>query len=102
MNKYAILKISGNQILVEEKKEYLIPKTSKDVKPDVLLASDGTKIFVGQPLLNNVVVKYEIDDQIIKGKKLDIFKYKSKSRYRKKMGFRSMNSRLKIDSISFK
>lgn len=65
---------------------------------EVLLVADGEKVTVGQPTLAGAKVKTTIVDQI-RDKKIIIFKYKSKVRYRRKNGHRQPHTRLAIKEI---
>ena len=71
----------------------------KEPKVEVLLTVDNDKVKIGQPVLpkSKVVVKVLSEE---KGKKINILKYKAKSRYRKHLGFRPQYSRLLIKSIT--
>lgn len=96
--KYAIIKIAGKQYKISEGKKILVDKLN-DEKLDVLFVRDGDKVFIGKPYLSKASVKFD-KDEVVKGKKIDILKYKSKSRYRKHMGFRPKYTPLTIKSIS--
>ena len=64
----------------------------------VLMFSDGENVNIGRPVLDNVAVKGHIVDQG-KGKKIVVFKYKKRKRYRRKLGHRQQYTEIKIDSI---
>lgn len=100
--KYAVIKIKGKQYKVKEGDEILIGKLEKEEKPqtDVLLMVDGQDVKIGKPLLQDVNVKLKILKQEEKGKKLHVYKFKAKSRYRKKQGFRQVNTRVLVENIS--
>lgn len=65
----------------------------------VLLIADGDRLTVGKPIIQGakVVATSQGED---KGKKIIVFKYKSKVRYSKKTGHRQLYTRLTIDKIS--
>ncbi len=65
----------------------------------VLFIADGDKVTVGTPTIDGakVVATSQGDG---KGKKIIIFKYKPKVRYRKKTGHRQLYTRLVIDRIA--
>ena len=65
---------------------------------EVLLVVDGEKTEVGQPMLDGAKVKATIVGQG-RDKKVTIFKYKSKTRYRRKRGHRQAHTRLAINEI---
>ena len=95
---YAVIRIKGRQFKVTEGEEILIDKLS-DKKPvaEVLLVSNG-KVKVGKPEVKGAKVTLKVlEDE--KGEKLQVTTYKSKSRYRKKKGFRHQYTRIKVDKI---
>lgn len=98
--KYAVVKIKGHQYRISEKDEILVDKI-KDKKPEieVLLFVDGEKISVGKPLLKDIKVQVKVLGEE-KGDKIDIVKYKAKSRYRRHIGFRPVFSKILIVKIS--
>jgi len=65
----------------------------------VLFIADGDNVTVGTPTIDGakVVATSQGDG---KGKKIIVFKYKSKVRYRKKTGHRQLYTRLVIDRIA--
>jgi large subunit ribosomal protein L21 len=102
--KYAIIAISGTQIKVTENQIITVDKMDLAEKKtgtitDVLLTADDDKITVGQPLVKDAAVEYEVVKNY-QGDKLKVFKYKSKSRYRKTQGFRAQQTDLKITKIT--
>jgi large subunit ribosomal protein L21 len=99
--KYAVIKVTGKQYKVSEGEEILVDKITSE-KPEiaVLLISDEGKVAVGKPIVAKAEVKIKVLKDVEKGKKLDVYKYKSKSRYRKHVGFRPLYTRLLIEKIS--
>ena len=65
----------------------------------VLLVADGDKVRVGTPLIEGAKVVAEALGEE-KGKKVIVFKYKPKVRYRRKTGHRQRYTRLAIKEIS--
>lgn len=102
MQKFAVVRINGKQYIAEEEKEILVDKVSdpKIIKYDVLLFVDGEKIEVGTPILEKAKVVFKVILEVEKGKKIDIFKYKAKSRERRHVGFRPQFTRLLVEKIS--
>lgn len=105
MKKFAIIKTGGKQCLAEEGKEIVIEKISGKPKDkvefnEVLLLADKEKIDIGQPFLKSAKVVGEIKEHI-KEKKIKIFKFKAKSRYRKTQGHRQNKSKVVIKKIIF-
>ena len=64
----------------------------------VLLIADGDKVTVGTPTIDGAKV-IATSQGNGKGKKIIVFKYKPKVRYRKKTGHRQLYTRLIIDKI---
>jgi len=64
----------------------------------VLLIADGDKVTVGTPTIEGAKVVATSQGEA-KGKKIIVFKYKPKVRYRKKTGHRQFYTRLAIDKI---
>jgi large subunit ribosomal protein L21 len=97
---YAVLRIKGHQYKVSEGQEILVDKVGDaKLEADILLVSKDGKVQVGKPVVKDakVVVKVLGEE---KGEKVDVYKYKSKSRYRRHTGFRSQLTRLLIQKIS--
>lgn len=67
---------------------------------DVLLVSDGDNVTVGSPIVANALVLAEVV-QHGKGKKVINFKFKAKTRYRRKRGHRQAYTRLMVNEIRF-
>ena len=64
----------------------------------VLFIADGDKVTIGTPAIDGAKV-IATQQSEGRGKKVVVFKYKSKMRYRKKTGHRQMYSRLTVDRI---
>lgn len=99
--KYVVFRLKGNQYKVKEGEEILVGRLGED-KPEaeVLLLVDKGKVKVGKPVLKNVKVKFRVLAEEEKGKKITVLKYKAKSRYRKKRGFRPIYTRLLVEKFS--
>ena len=101
MDKFAVIRITGKQYRVVEGQEILVDKMNDlKVTPEVLLIVDGEKIEVGTPVLTKAKVTVKVLAELEKGEKIDIFKYKAKSRERRHVGFRAQYTRLLIEKIS--
>ncbi|MGM0437159.1 MAG: 50S ribosomal protein L21 [Bacillota bacterium] len=100
---YAIIKTGGKQYKVEEgqivKVEKLPVDEEENVEFDEVMAvsKDGETEF-GRPYLEDVSVTGKVIEQG-KNKKITIFKYKPKSRQRKKMGHRQPYTKVLIETI---
>ena len=100
---YAIVKTGGKQYKVREGDTLQVEKLAGEVGneisfDDVLMYSDGETVTVGQPKLENVTVSGHIVEQG-KNKKIIVFKYKRRKRYRRKQGHRQQYTAVRIDSI---
>ncbi len=65
---------------------------------DVLLAVDDEAVTIGTPLIKGAKVQAKVMDHF-KGRKILVFKYRPKQRYRVKSGHRQQYTRLLIESI---
>ena len=101
MAKYAIVRIGGKQYKVIEGREILVDKLIelKKLEPEVLLFVDSEKIKVGKPVLKDVKVVLKVVTNVEKGEKVDVYKFKAKSRYKRHTGFRAQYTRLLIEKI---
>lgn len=102
MNKYAVLRIGGKQYKATEGQELLVDKIkdTKGFEPEVLLWVDEGKVKVGKPVLKDAKVKLKVVTEMEKGEKIEVYKFKAKSRYRKHIGFRPQHTRLLVEKIS--
>jgi large subunit ribosomal protein L21 len=100
---YAIIETGGKQYRVNPGQtidvERLDVAEGNTVELDrVLLIADGERVVIGTPVVDGakVVATAQGDG---KGKKVIVFRYKSKVRSRKKTGHRQLYTRLVIDKI---
>ena len=100
MSKYAVIRVGGKQYKVEEKQEILVDKLTdpKKVASETLLVVDGEKVEVGKPTLKTAV-KLKVVSEMEKGEKVDVYKFKAKSRYKKHIGFRPQYTKLLVEKI---
>jgi len=97
---YAIVRIKGHQYKVSEGQEILVDKVGEaKVEADILLVCKEGKVKVGKPIVKDAKVTIKVLGEE-KGEKIDVYKYKSKSRYRRHTGFRSQLTRLLVQKIS--
>jgi large subunit ribosomal protein L21 len=101
--KYAIVEHSGKQYLAQEGSLIEVDRMSLEVGKavvfkDVLLVSDGKKVEVGAPFVKGASVKGKVQDHP-KGKKITVFKYKPKQRYRRTRGHRQQLTHIEIESV---
>jgi large subunit ribosomal protein L21 len=100
--KYAVVRLQGKQYRVSEGDEILVDKVVdiKKIDPEVLLLVDEKTTKVGKPLVKDAKVKIKVLAELEKGTKIEIYKFKAKSRYRRHTGFRPQYTRLLIEKIS--
>lgn len=96
----AVVQIGNSQYLVSPGDEILVDH-NQDVDR-VLMTIDGDKVQIGQPEVQGVKIVTKVIDDLVKGEKIRVFKFKAKSRYRKTRGFRAQLTRVKIESIKDK
>ena len=101
--KYAIVEHSGRQYLAQEGSLIEVDRMALEVgKPivfkDVLLVADGKKVEVGAPFVKGASVKGKVQGHP-KGRKITVFKYKPKQRYRRTQGHRQLLTHIEIESV---
>jgi large subunit ribosomal protein L21 len=101
--KIAIIETGGKQYLVEEGRKIEIEKiknyNSSTIEfKNVLLYADDNNFLIGEPKLDNVSVVGELIKE--KKNKTLILKYKSKTRYRKKKGYKKITWIVEIKKIT--
>lgn len=99
----AVIKTGGKQYLVQPgdkiKVEKLEAEEGKEVTFDeVLLLDKNKKVEIGSPLVEGAKVTAKVLNHG-KGKKLIIFKYKPKKRYKRKIGHRQIFTEVEILKI---
>lgn len=100
----AVIETGGKQYLVTKDEKLVIEKLDAqegDVVTfdKVLLIDNDGKINIGKPYLTGSKVTAKVLSQG-KGEKLTIFKYRAKSRYRRKTGHRQLQTEVQIQSIA--
>ena len=100
---YAIVDSGGKQYKVQEGEVLRVEKLAGEVGDSVsfdriLMFSDDDNVNIGTPLLEDVAVNGHIVEQG-KAKKIIVFKYKRRKRYRRKRGHRQQFTAVKVDSI---
>ena len=99
--KYAVIRILGRQYKVTEGQELVVDKMN-DLKlvPEVLMVVDGEKVKIGKPVLKDAKVALKVLKEMEMGKKMEVYHFKAKSRYRKHTGFRPQYTRVLVEKIS--
>jgi large subunit ribosomal protein L21 len=100
---YAIVEIGGHQVWVEEGKYFLTNRVSSSVGSNlllnkILLIKKHEKADFGYPYLENSIVKAQILEHL-RGPKINVYKMKSKKKYRRKIGHRQEITKLLITEI---
>jgi large subunit ribosomal protein L21 len=100
---YAIVETGGKQYQVEAGQIVDVERLSADVGDEVeldqvLLVSGDDEVRVGQPRVEGAKVRATVLRQD-RGRKVIVFKFKPKERYRRKAGHRQSYTRLRIDEI---
>ena len=102
--KMAIAIIGGKQHVLHEGDVLSVQSLNEEVGKkasdfEVLFYGEGSKYYFGTPVLKEAKVEVEVIEDF-KGKKIDVIKFKAKSRYSKKRGYRSTLTRIKVLNIS--
>ncbi len=102
----AVIKTGGKQYVVTKGDTIFIEKLPADVKAgdkvsfdEVLLVDDGKDTTIGTPTIKGASVSATVIEAG-KAKKVEVVKYKAKSRYYKRRGHRQPFVSVKIDAIS--
>jgi large subunit ribosomal protein L21 len=102
----AVIKTGGKQYVVHKGDSIFIEKLPASLKEgdqvtfsEVLLVDNGLDTTIGAPTIEGAEVKGTVLEAD-KAKKIDVVKYKAKSRYYKRRGHRQPFLKVKIDSIS--
>ncbi len=99
----AIIETGGKQYLVKKGDRIQVEKLGGDAGSTVsfdkvLFTSDGKDFQLGKPYLNGAKVEAKILKQG-RGKKIRVFKYKAKSKYRRTIGHRQHFTEVEITKI---
>ena len=99
----AIIESGGKQYMVSKGDKIQVEKLAgeKDAKltfDKVLATFDGAKYQLGKPYLKGGAVEAKVLKQA-RGKKIVVFKYKAKSKYRRTQGHRQSYTEVEITKI---
>lgn len=100
---YAIVECGGRQYRAEEGVYFTCEKLPYEVGDqivldNVLLIANGDEVTVGQPTIPGARVQATVLD-LYRDKKIFVWKYKPKKRYRKRMGHRQWQMKIRVDHI---
>lgn len=100
---YAIVKAGGRQEKVTVGETITVDRidaaAGASVSFPALLLVDGANVTIDPKALAAIKVTGEVIDEF-KGPKIDILRYKNKTGYRRRQGFRAQHTRVKITAIS--
>jgi len=98
----AVVEISKKQYIVEKgqilKVQRLKNQTGKVTFDKVLVLADDKKIKIGTPYLEKAKVEAQIEGEA-KAKKIIVYKWKRRKKYRRKQGHRQTYTTVKINRI---
>ena len=102
-SKYAVVKTGGKQYRVAEGDTIRVEKLAGEpggsvTLDDVLLVVDGETVSVGKPTVEGAKVTAEVVEEG-RARKVLVFKYRRRKRYRRKNGHRQPFTALKVTSI---
>jgi len=100
---YAVVETGGKQYKVSAGETIEVEKLPLEVGQKVeldrvLLVSDKNKVRVGNPTVEGAKVMATVAGQG-KGKKIIVFKYRPRNRYRRRSGHRQTYTCLRVDKI---
>ncbi len=102
----AVIKTGGKQYVVAKGDVITIEKLPGDLKKgdsvtfsEVLMTDDGSTANIGTPFVKGAEVKGTVA-LVGRAKKIEVVKYKAKSRYLKRRGHRQPYVKVKIDAIA--
>lgn len=101
--KFVIVEQGGKQYRIAEGGTIEVDRLPNEVGEtlvleEVLLSVDDDQVTIGTPLIEGAKVQAKVLDHF-KGRKILVFKYRPKQRYRVKSGHRQQYTRLLIESI---
>lgn len=101
---YAIFRAGGRQYHAEVGKLIDVERLPYEINHnfsinDVLLIGDGDNTVIGLPLIDGASVALTVVSQY-RGRKILVFKYRQRTKYRRMRGHRQYYTRLRVDSIN--
>ena len=103
MAKFAVIETGGKQYRVSQSQKLNIEKIAGNAGDavtfdKVLLTADGDTAIVGTPYVGGAKVSGKIVEQG-RADKVIVFRYHSKTRYRKKKGHRQHYTKVEIENV---
>ena len=101
---YAVIRSGGKQYRVSPGQVVTLERLDGDAGDpiqfnDVLLVNSGGDIAIGAPTVESAAVNGEIVEQG-RGRKIHVFKYKNKTRYRRLRGHRQLQTAVRVHEVS--
>ena len=100
---YAVIETGGKQVRVSEGSVIYVEKLDVEAGSaytfDKVLMLGGESVTIGNPYVAGATVEATVDKQG-KQKKILVFKYKAKKKYRRKQGHRQPYTKLTITKIN--
>lgn len=101
---YAVIRTGGKQHRISPGQRLRVERLPGEVGDritfdDVLMVNGGGEVSVGSPVLDEASVTAEVVGQT-RARKINVFKYKAKTRYRRLRGHRQLQTDLLIAEIS--
>ena len=100
---YAVIETGGKQVRVSEGKVIYVEKLDVNAGDnytfDKVLMVGGESLQIGNPYVDGVTVDATVEKHG-KQKKLIIFKYKPKKKYRRKQGHRQSYTKLTVTKLN--
>lgn len=99
----AIIESGGKQYLIQPNNKIQVEKIKGEVGDTikiekVLMSANGDKVEFGAPFVSGSTIEAKITKQA-RSKKVIVFKYKAKSKYRRKQGHRQNYTELEFGKI---
>ncbi|CAI0556862.1 unnamed protein product [Linum tenue] len=102
---FAVVMVGGRQYIVIPGRFLYVQRlkgtnvNDKIALNKVLLVGTKTTTYIGKPVVTNAVVHAVVEEQGL-NKKVIVFKYKKKKNYRRNIGHRQPNTRIRITGIT--
>jgi large subunit ribosomal protein L21 len=95
---FAVIRLNSKQYIVRKGDKLKVDRVSEKAAIEVLLADFDGELMIGSPLVEGISLDLEvIEDR--KDEKVEVRRYKSKSRYRKHKGHRQPISIISVNDI---
>lgn len=101
---YIVFDYNGKQYIIAPGDKVALPGHIGELKKKIdfdkiLLVVDKKRVKIGEPYIAGTKISGTVLEHV-KGDKVDIFKYKAKSRYRRRAGHRQHYTLVQVDKIT--